>query len=83
MVRCDRWDCSFCERFWEKGHKRGRKNHRDSIMEVLRSTFLEKLPEVKSAIDNAAYIAIDTELTGKAVQHEWSDPRCIHSRLGL
>ncbi|CAO3663714.1 unnamed protein product [Umbelopsis ramanniana] len=33
-------------------------------MEVLRSTFLEKLPEVKSAIDNAAYIAIDTELTG-------------------
>ncbi|KAH8552055.1 ribonuclease H-like domain-containing protein [Umbelopsis sp. PMI_123] len=33
-------------------------------MEVLRSTFLEKLPEIKSAIDNAAYIAIDTELTG-------------------
>jgi hypothetical protein len=52
-------------------------------MEVLRSTFLEKLPEVKSAIDNAAYIAIDTELTGKAVKHTWSDPRCIHSRLGL
>lgn len=66
-MRYDRWDCSFGERFWEKGHKRVRKNYRDSIMEVLRSTFLEKLPEVKSAIDNAAYIAIDTELTGKAV----------------
>jgi CAF1 family ribonuclease len=52
-------------------------------MEVLRSTFLEKLPEVKSAIDNAAYIAIDTELTGKNVQQEWSASRCIHSTLGL
>jgi ribonuclease D len=34
-------------------------------MEVLRSTFLETLPEIKSAIEHADYIAIDTELTGK------------------
>jgi hypothetical protein len=33
-------------------------------MEVLRSTFLEKLPIVKRAIEDADYIAIDTELTG-------------------
>ncbi|GAB5592093.1 hypothetical protein Unana1_06993 [Umbelopsis nana] len=33
-------------------------------MEVLRSTFLEKLPEIKGAIEHADYIAIDTELTG-------------------
>lgn len=60
-IQLDSWDCSFGKKWPLKVQL---KKCQVRIMEVLRSTFLEKLPEIESAIEHADYIAIDTELTG-------------------
>ena len=41
-------------------------------MEIPRQQFQSKLPIIKEAIDECDFIAIDTELSGKKIQIEYT-----------